>query len=157
MGNDLLSDPLLVGPFSSPVQTVITDDDRVILPIMTIPVLSSDNDNMAPIEDYTTITNEEQLTPHNTSINDIDESSSSLSDLIHNISHISFCEDELSVYEIGPVDRQDYDLIFESGCTHHMVFNSSLLTNITYNDRLDTLNLGAVRMDNVSSLPVTGY
>jgi hypothetical protein len=125
---------------------------------LTISVLDSDNDNITSIEENTTIPNEEQLTPHNTSINNIDESSSSLSDLIHNTSHISFCiEDDLSIYELGPVDRQDHDLIFDSGCTHHMVFNFSLLTNVTYNDRIDTLNLGAVRMGNGSSLPATGY
>ena len=141
MSNDLSSDLRLVGPFSSPVQTVVSDDDTVVYPILTISVLDSDNDNITSIEDNTTIPNEEQLTPHNTSINNIDESSSSLSDLIHNISHISFCEDELSIYELEPVNRQDHDLIFVSGFTYHMVFNFSLLTNVTYNDRIDMLNL----------------
>ena len=46
MSNDLSSDLRLVGPFSSPVQTVVSDDDTVVYPILTISVLDSDNDNI---------------------------------------------------------------------------------------------------------------
>jgi len=74
------------------------------------------------------------------------------------MSHISICyEDDLSVYEIRPMDRQGYNLIVDCGGTHHIVFNSSLLTNIKFNDTIDTLILGKVRMGNGSSLPITIY
>jgi len=65
--------------------------------------------------------------------------------------------DDMDIYEIGPIDRQDYDLILDSGCTHHMVCNSLLLKNIIYNDRIDSLNLGSVRLGNGTSTPITGY
>jgi len=63
---------------------------------------------------------------------------------VDNDEHMSntnlYCDyDDESVYEIGPIDRQDYDLILESGCTHHMVCNSLLLKNIIYNDKIDSL------------------
>jgi len=157
--NELSPDLLLIGPFSSPFQTVIFDDATTISPIMTTPILLSDNKNITSIEEGTIITNEHHFTSRYTSIAGIDESSLSLSDLIYHMSHIYIylqlrCPD---VYEIGPVDRQDYDLIFDSGCTHHMVFNSSLLAKITFNDRIDILNLGSVRLGNGSSLPIIGY
>jgi len=158
MGNDLSTDLLLCKPFSSPAQTVTLDDDTTLSSIITSPIRSAENENITLNKDDIIFTNVHHLTSRFTSLVNNDGSQLSLLDLINDMSHLSiYSEDDLSIYEIGSVDRQDRDLIFDSGCTHHMVQNLSLLTNITFNDRIDTLNLGSVRLGSGLSLPITGY
>jgi len=49
------------------------------------------------------------------------------------------------------------ELILDSECTHHMVTNLDLLTNIVLNDHQDSLNLGQVIVGNQALPPILGF
>ena len=49
------------------------------------------------------------------------------------------------------------ELVFDSGCTHHMVYNDHLLTDIVFNDRSDSLASGQVYCGYGATLDIAGY
>ena len=65
--------------------------------------------------------------------------------------------DAVSKYTDSCPSTRETDLILDSGCTHHMVTNLDLLTNIVLNDHQDSLHLGQVIIGNQALLPILGY
>ena len=65
--------------------------------------------------------------------------------------------DAVSKYTDSCPSTRDTDLILDSDCTHHMVTNLDLLTNIVLNDHQDSLHLGQVIVGNQALLPILGY
>jgi hypothetical protein len=50
-----------------------------------------------------------------------------------------------------------HDFLLDSGCTHHMVWNPHLFTNLIGNNDADHLGLGNVIVGHGPSLPIRGY
>ena len=56
-----------------------------------------------------------------------------------------------------PQQYSPLELILDSGCTHHMVTNLDLLTDVVLNDKKDTLNLGQVHLGYGAKPNILGY
>jgi len=98
MGDDLSSDLLLIGPFSSPVQIVTLNDDTTSFSIMTSPIFSAENENIPLNADDNILTNVDHLTSRIPTLANNHESQLGFSDLLNDVSHLSiYNEDDLSI------------------------------------------------------------